>query len=82
MSITIVKTEFHQLIDQVQDKELLLLFKEALQYSSSRKEGELWKTLSKQQKDSVLESYEESLNKDNLIPLEDLHQKHKKWLTK
>ncbi len=82
MSITIVKSKFHELIDNIEDKDLLLQFLEAMEYSSNRKPGELWSTLNTQQKSSVLTSYEQSLDKSNLIPLDKVAEKHQKWLTK
>lgn len=82
MSITNLKSKFHQLIDTIEDKEVLLQFMEAIQYAAIQKEGSLWKTLTNTQKSSVMESYEQSLDTDNLIPLEQLNKKYKKWLTK
>lgn len=82
MSLIIVKSEFHQLIDSIEDKDLLVQFMEALQHSATRKEGELWKTLTETQQEKVLKSYDESLNEENLISAETIAQKHQKWLTK
>ena len=82
MSITIVKSKFHELIDKIEDKDLLLQFFEAMEYSSNREPGELWKSLNVNQQSSVLTSYEQSLDKANLIPLDKVAEKHQKWLTK
>ena len=82
MSLNTLKYEFHQLIDTIQDKDLLQQFLEAMQYSTSQKEGTLWRSLTENQQEKVMLSYEESLDKDKLIPLDEVAKKHQKWLTK
>ena len=82
MNLTVIKSNFHQLIDTIQDKELLLQFLGAMEYSSSRKKGELWNSLTQKQKENVLASYEESFDEENLISMDIVAEKHKKWLTK
>lgn len=82
MSLNTIKYEFHQLIDTIQDKDLLSQFLEAMQYSTSQKEGTLWRSLTNSEQEKVMLSYEESLDKDKLISLEEVAKKHQKWLTK
>ena len=82
MSIAVIRSEFHQLIDSIQDRELLQEYLEALRRSLNREGGELWFSLTQEQKNRVLSSFEESKHEENLISMEKMTQKHKKWLTK
>ena len=58
MSVTTIKSKFHQLIDTIEDKEILLQFMEAIQHTATQKESKLWKSLTNTQKTKVMESYE------------------------
>lgn len=82
MTLTILKKNFHTLIDKVENKELLDQFYKALSFSATRKEGQLWNGLSPQQKSRVMKSYKESENKKNLVSHEKVMKKYSKWLTK
>lgn len=82
MTLTVLKKNFHELIDTVENKELLDQFYKALAFSALRKEGELWNSLTDTQRKKVLASYKESENKANLINHEQVMKKYSKWLTK
>ncbi len=82
MTLTILKKNFHRLIDKVEDKELLDQFYKALSFSSERKEGILFNGLSAKEKKTLMKSYEESKSRKNLISHEKVMQMYSKWLTK
>ena len=62
-----LKRSFHQLIDSIDNDDLLLDFYELLKNRTSVKEGQLWRNLSKTEKDELLTSLEESKSSYNLI---------------
>lgn len=75
-----LKQNFHQLIDSIDNKKLLLNFYDLIKKRSSAKEGQLWDKLSQQEQEELLISLEESKNPDNLTDHEDMKKKFKKWL--
>lgn len=77
-----IKDNLHSLIDKIDNDELLEFFYELLESKSKGKEGDLVKKLSSDQKRELYESYEDSLNDDNLIDLDQLSKKHSKWSEK
>jgi hypothetical protein len=77
MKLKELKSEFHELIDQVNDPELLLRFYDAI--SQSVKPGSLWQSLSKIQQQEVLDAFEESEDEANLIPFSEIKAKYKEW---
>ncbi len=81
MSSTAIKSNFHKLIDKIENESLLKQFYQALLFSTN-KEGKLWNTLTKKEQEELLISYEESLDENNLIALSDVKEKYKKWLSK
>lgn len=78
MSIAIIRSEFHQLIDNIQDKELLQDYLEALRRNLNKEGGELWISLTEEQQSRVLSSFEESKKEENLISMTTMIQKHKR----
>ncbi|MBC7400894.1 MAG: hypothetical protein H7289_13210 [Mucilaginibacter sp.] len=78
MKIETLKSEFHELIDQINDEEILAQFYDALNRSVST-EGSLWKSLTEEQQQGVLIAYEESKDKANRIPLSVIKSKFDKW---
>ena len=75
-----IKSNFHQLIDEIDNERLLMKFYDLLIKSKLQKEGELWNQLSEAQKNEVLIAESESHYKKNLIDHETQKAKHKKWL--
>ncbi len=49
---------------------------------NSNQTGRLWDSLSSEEKDELLLSYEESFNRKNLISHEEVKGYHDKWLRK
>jgi TRAP-type C4-dicarboxylate transport system substrate-binding protein len=78
MKIETLKSEFHELIDQINDEEILAQFYDALNRSVST-EGSLWQSLTEEQRQGVLEAYDESKDKANRIPLSAIKSKFDKW---
>lgn len=82
MTLTTLRKNFHSLIDRVQDKELLDRFYKALSHTAKNKPGELWNSLDDKEKRILIKSYNESLDRKNLVSHEKVMQKYSKWLTK
>lgn len=77
MNITEVKDNFHNLIDDLNDAELLINFYEGLRLSADNRLGN---ELSEEGKKEILLAYEESEDEKNLIDNEQVKEKFKKWL--
>ena len=82
MTLIKLKQNFHALIDSVENKELLDQFYRALSYSSQRKEGELFHSLTREEKDTLISAYDESKNKKNLSSHAKVMRKYSYWTTK
>ena len=78
MKIDVLKTEFHELIEQIDNPEILLQFYDAISRSVNSGNS-LWQSLSIQQQQEVLIAYEESEDEANLIPLSAIKSKFKEW---
>jgi hypothetical protein len=82
MTTELLKKEFHELIDKIDNNLLLEQFYKALNYSNNNSKFDLWDSLSDQEKEDVLVAFEESKNENNLINFDDVKKKHSKWLSK
>ncbi len=80
MKFSDIRAEFHNLIDEFDNEELLLKFYDLMSRSELRNEGELWKMLSEDQKQEVLLAESESHYPENLIDSNTQKSKHQKWL--
>jgi len=78
MKLAELKSEFHNLIDQVNDPEIIEQFYNAMS-QSLQAEGRLWRSLSPQQQQEVLEAYEESEDENNPISLDLIKAKYDNW---
>jgi hypothetical protein len=74
------KEKLHILVDQIQDEKLLKAYLDLLENRAKEVVGKLWNTLSNQEKEELLLSYEESFDDDNLIDNKEVKGKFKKWL--
>ncbi len=63
-----LKTNLHELIDNIENAELLESIFEFLSINKDLKPGKLWESLADGQKKEVLDAYEESEDEKNLIP--------------
>ncbi len=60
------KDDFHNLIDKIEDEEVLKGYFKLIQRLNNHQTGELWDSLSPEEKDELLLSYQESLDPKNL----------------
>lgn len=75
-----LKNNFHKLIDKIDNETVLSRFYEILKKASSLKDGSLWGRLTKDEKQELLQIDLETDSEDNLIPLQTIADKHRKWL--
>jgi hypothetical protein len=75
-----LKSNFHKLIDKIDNDNLLLKFYDILSRVKETKEGTLWSRLSSLEQDELIIIEKESHNPQNLISHSEMIKKHKKWL--
>ncbi len=75
-----IKQNFHNLIDEIDNKQLLVFFYDLMKKRNSSQDGDLWKSLSEEEQIGLLEALEEIKNPQNLIPHVEMKNKHSKWL--
>jgi len=75
-----LKSNFHTLIDAINDESILTKFYELLSRAKDHKQGELWNSISQKEQDELTFIEKESSDTANLISNSDMQQKHKKWL--
>ena len=63
-----MKSNLHALIDGIDNQELLQSIYEILDARKHGKNGSLWDSLTDDQKNEVLEAFDESEREENLIP--------------
>ena len=67
-----LKSNIHQIIDRIQSEQLLETIYDFLKARESTKPGDIWESLTDEQKKEVLISFEESEDEANLIDLEEV----------
>ena len=67
-----LKTNLHKIVDRIEDERLLQAIYSFLQVRENSEEGQMWKSLTEEQKKEVLQAYEESENDANLIDDKDV----------
>ncbi|MFP4366932.1 MAG: hypothetical protein ACLFQA_07540 [Bacteroidales bacterium] len=80
MKTSDIKSNFHSLIDRIDNEPLLLKFYDLMIKSTKSKEGELYSQLAEEQKNVLMLAEEESNDPANLISYNQQKKKHKKWL--
>ena len=75
-----IKTNFHHLIDQISDEQLLIKLYHIMEQASTTKDGQLWKRLTEEEQIELLKIEREVQSNQGLIPNEQMQAKHKKWL--
>jgi len=75
-----LKSNFHNLIDDINDDGILSKFYDLLSKAKENKEGMLWNRLSKSEREELLMIEKESHESTNLISNSEMQLKHKKWL--
>ena len=80
MTTVEIKNSFHKLIERIDNEKILSRFYEIMERASTVKDGSLWESLSCEEKQELLRIDSETDSEDNLLPLQSLKEKHKKWL--
>lgn len=75
-----LKSNFHHLIDNINDENILSKFYDLLSRAKDTKEGLLWNKLSQKEQEELTLIEKESSDPANLISNSDMQQKHTKWL--
>ena len=77
-----IKDDFHNLIEKIEDEAVLKGYFKLIQRLNNNQTGELWDSLSAEEKDELLLSFEERFDPKNLISHEEVKKQHGKWLGK
>jgi len=75
MSTVELKSNLHKIVDKIDNEQLLQKIYDFLKLRENTKEGQIWKSLTEEQKKEVYLSYEESEDDNNLIPWEEVNKK-------
>ncbi|MBS1975838.1 MAG: hypothetical protein JST46_00605 [Bacteroidetes bacterium] len=67
MSTTEIRADLHKIVDRIEDERLLRVIHDFLEVREKSTEGKLWKELSPEQQQEVLQAYEESEDDSNLV---------------
>jgi hypothetical protein len=73
---------FHDLIENIKDEEVLKGYFSLIQRLNTHQTGKLWDSLSSEEKDELLLSYEESFDNKNLLTHEEVKNQQSGWLGK
>ena len=83
MSIKEIKTNFHHLIDEIENEKILKQFYEVLNgFSKKNRTVDFWDTLTEEQKKEIDLAWEESEKEENLIPHNEVMKEANKWIKK
>ena len=77
MSAVELKSNIHKIVERIQNEQFLQILYDFLIAKENVTEGKLWASLTKEQKEEVLLSFEDSENVDNLIPAENIFKRKK-----
>lgn len=75
-----LKSNFHKLIDTINNEKILSSFYEMMSSINDHNEGSLWARLSPEEKKELIELDEETKVEHNLISQTTIMEKHRKWL--
>lgn len=75
-----IKTNFHHLIDQINNEQLLIKLYYIMEQTSFTTEGQLWGRLTEAEQTELLKIEQEVQSDSNLISNEQMQAKHQKWL--
>lgn len=71
-----LKSDLRKILDGIDDEQLLRAVYDFLKQRENTEVGQIWKTLTDEQKKEVYESYEESKDDNNLTSWEDIKKKY------
>jgi hypothetical protein len=80
MTLTQLKSNLHNLIDEIENEDILEIYYNEIRKLVSSSKHRIWDTLTEEEKKEVLISFEESEDDKNLIDNEQVMSKYKKWL--
>lgn len=70
-----LKSDLHKILDRIENEQLLRTIYDFLIQRENAQEGQIWKTLTEDQKKEVYLSFEESQDDKNLIDWETVKKK-------
>lgn len=76
------KDQIHELIETIDDEEVLNAYLLLIKTLNNNKTGSLWSSLTLEEEQDLLVSYDESFDKKNLTSHEDVKKQYIKWLEK
>lgn len=80
MDIEHVKSNFHQLIDRIEDEAVLHeLYQMLLNYQQKKESGDFWDSMTDEQKQELEQALAESESDENLISHQDVMNRARKW---
>lgn len=71
-----LKSDLLKILDKIEDEQLLRTIYDFLKQRENVEAGQIWKTLSEDQKKEIYTSYEESQDDKNLTSWEDIKKKY------
>lgn len=71
-----LKSDLRKILDRIEDEQLLRTIYDFLKQSENAEVGQIWKTLTDEQRNEVYASYEESKDDNNLTSWEDVRKKY------
>lgn len=74
------KDAFHKLIDGIDNEEILKGYYNLIKRLTSNQTGKLWNCLTREEKEELLLSYEESFDQKNLIDHNQIKKQHNRYL--
>ncbi len=75
-----LKSNFHKLIDNINNDKVLSSFYEMMSRINDHNEGSLWARLSIIERQELIDLDEETKNENNLISHTKIKEKHRQWL--
>ena len=75
-----IKSSIRKIIDSIDNDNLLNKYYELISRMKDMKDGDLWKSLSRNEQDELIKIETDSRDEKNLISHHDMREKHKKWL--
>ena len=75
-----IKSSIRKIIDSIDNDNLLNKYYELISRMKDMKDGDLWKSLSRNEQDELIKIETDSRDEKNLISNHDMREKHKKWL--
>ncbi len=70
-----IKSDLHKILDKIENEQLLRTIYDFLKQSENADEGQIWSTLSDEQKKEVYLSYEEAQEDKNQTPWDNIKKK-------